>query len=310
MGNAYPTYYVAKMMPHFAADGDTVVSATSDYNLLSVYSVIRTNGTLTLLVINKSSSSNLTANINLSGYLPYTNATIYSYGIPQDTAAETGVGSFDIQTNSASISGSSFSATFAPFSVSVMVLNAANSPPLAPANLVATASNAAVSLSWNSAAGAASYLVSRSTTSGGPYATIASGVTATSCLDTGLANGTTYYYVVAATNAYGVSSNSVEVSAMPIMKFTGTIIGSPGSWSNLGNTITNVFDGNTNTLLRRCERHRRLGRAGFGQRCCGDCDANQLLPAREQRQPDGRRTISRGERGQFQQRRGDVVHGQ
>ena len=123
LGSAYPTYYVAKLMPHFAADGDTVVSATSDYPLLAVYSVKRTNGTLTMLVINKSSSSNLTANINLAGYLPYANATIYSYGIPQDTAAETGVGSPDIaQTNFNGVQ-SIFSATFAPFSASVMVLD-------------------------------------------------------------------------------------------------------------------------------------------------------------------------------------------
>jgi len=125
---AYPTYYVAKLMPYFAANGDTVVSATSDYELLSVYSVKRTNGTLTLLVINKSSSSNLTAAINLSGYLPNTNATVYSYGLPQDTAAETGVGLPDIaQTNLTGVA-SSFSATFAPFSVSVMVLSAAAIP--------------------------------------------------------------------------------------------------------------------------------------------------------------------------------------
>ena len=131
VGSAYPTYYCAKLMPHFAADGDTVVSATSDYELLSVYSVKRTKGALTLLVINKSSSSNLTAVINLAGYLPNTNATIFSYGIPQDTAARTGIGSPDIA--QANITGvqSSFSVTFAPFSASVMVLSAAPPPSLA-----------------------------------------------------------------------------------------------------------------------------------------------------------------------------------
>jgi photosystem II stability/assembly factor-like uncharacterized protein len=123
-----------------------------------------------------------------------------------------------------------------------------NQPPFTPANPTATPSNAAVLLSWNHAVGADSYLIKRSTVSGGSYTTIASGVTATSYLDTGLVNGTTYYYVVAAANAYGVSSNSVEVSAIPGSKLAGTIIGSPGSWSNLGNTITNVFDGNTNTF--------------------------------------------------------------
>jgi len=87
--------------------------------------------------------------------------------------------------------------------------------PAAPAGLTATASNAVVSLSWNGSAGADSYLVKRSTTSGSGYATIATGVTATSYSDTGLVNGTTYYYVVAATNVNGVSSNSIEASATP-----------------------------------------------------------------------------------------------
>jgi hypothetical protein len=123
VGSAYPTYYCAKLMPHFAKHGDAVVSATSDYPLLAVYSVKRTNGTLTLLVINKSSSSHLTANFNLSGYLPFTNATDYSYGIPQDDAARTGIGSPDIaQTNITGIQ-SSFSVAFAPFSATVMVLS-------------------------------------------------------------------------------------------------------------------------------------------------------------------------------------------
>jgi len=247
VGSAYPTYYVARLMPQFAADGDTVVSATSDYPLLAVYSVKRTNGSLTLLVINKSSSSNLTAAINLAGYLPSANATVYSYGIPQDTAARTGVGSPDIAQAILSGVQNSFSATFAPFSVSVMVLSAANQPPLTPANLAATASNAAVALTWNAAAGADSYIIRRSTTSGGSYTDVAAGVTAANYLDPGLVNGTTYYYVVAATNAYGVSSNSIEVSVTPIIKFVGTVIGSSGSWGNSGSTITNMYDGNMNT---------------------------------------------------------------
>jgi hypothetical protein len=60
-------------------------------------------------------------------------------------------------------------------------------------------------------------MIGRSTVTGGPYTNIATGLTATSYLDTGLANGTTYYYVVAATNSYGSSSNSVEASATPMV---------------------------------------------------------------------------------------------
>ena len=242
VGSAYPKYYCAKLMPKFATDGDTVVRATSDYPLLATYAVMRTNGTLTLLVINKSSSSNLTANFNLSGYVPYGSAAIYSYGIPQDEAARTGVGSPDIAQTNFIGAATSFSATFAPFSATVMVMSPANQPPVTPTSLVATASNAVVSLSWNGSAGADSYLVKRSTTSGSGYVTIASGVTATSYLDAGLVNGTTYYYVVAATNANGVSSNSIEVSATPAEMFgwwkfdatSGTTAADSGSGGNPG----------------------------------------------------------------------------
>jgi hypothetical protein len=241
VGSAYPTYYCARLMPHFAKHGDTVVSATSDYPLLAVYSVKRTNGTLTLLVINKSSSSNLTANFNLSGYLPFTNAIVYSYGIPQDDAARTGLGSPDIQTNLTGFQN--LSLTFAPFSASVVELSPGNQPPFTPANLTATISNAAVALTWSAANGAVSYIVRRSTTSGGPYTDIATGVTATSYLDTGLANATTYYYVVAATNAYGISSNSVEVSATPTdmrayYAFDGNVLDTSGNGYNGTNNGT------------------------------------------------------------------------
>jgi hypothetical protein len=242
VGSAYPKYYCAKLMPKFATDGDTVVRATSDYPLLATYAVMRTNGTLTLLVINKSSSSNLTANFNLSGYVPYGNAAIYSYGIPQDDAARTGVGSPDIAQTNFIGAATSFSATFAPFSATVMVMSPANQPPFTPTSLVATASNAVVSLSWNGSAGADSYIVKRSTTSGSGYITIASGVTATSYLDTDLVNGTTYYYVVAATNNNGASLNSIEVSATPAEMFgwwkfdatSGTTAADSGSGGNPG----------------------------------------------------------------------------
>jgi alpha-L-arabinofuranosidase len=242
-GNLYPTYYCAKLMPKFAADGDTVVRATSDYPLLATYAVKRTNGTLTLLVINKSASSALTANFNLSGYVPYGSAAIYSYGIPQDEAARTGDGSPDIAQRNFMGAAASFSATFAPFSATVMVMGAANQPPVTPASLVATASNAVVSLSWDGSAGVDSYIIKRSTISGSGYVTIASGVTAPSYLDAGLINGTTYYYVVTATNVNGVSSNSIEVSATPADMF--------GWWkfdATSGTTAVDSGGGNPGTL--------------------------------------------------------------
>ncbi|XID96169.1 cellulose binding domain-containing protein [Paenibacillaceae bacterium WGS1546] len=87
--------------------------------------------------------------------------------------------------------------------------------PAAPTGLTATAGNAQVALSWTASSGATSYTVKRATTSGGPYTNVATNVTATSYTNMGLTNGTTYYYVVSATNSAGTSANSAQVSATP-----------------------------------------------------------------------------------------------
>ncbi len=83
-------------------------------------------------------------------------------------------------------------------------------------SLVARPENTGARLSWTPANAAASYLVRRATTSGGPYSTIASGVTSPAYLDTGLANGATYHYVVRTVNASGAeSADSSEASVVP-----------------------------------------------------------------------------------------------
>jgi len=86
--------------------------------------------------------------------------------------------------------------------------------PAAPTGLQATPSDTQVSLTWNASSGATSYHVKRSTTNGGSYTQIAS-PTATNYTDIGLADGTTYYYVVSALNFAGESGNSSQVSATP-----------------------------------------------------------------------------------------------
>jgi fibronectin type 3 domain-containing protein len=107
--------------------------------------------------------------------------------------------------------------------------------PPAPTGLTATAGNAQVSLSWNASSGATSYNVKRSTTSGGPYSTIATGVTTTSYTNTNLINGTTYHFVVSAVNSAGQSGNSNQASATPAPPPTGDIFVAPnGTDSNPG----------------------------------------------------------------------------
>jgi sugar lactone lactonase YvrE len=98
--------------------------------------------------------------------------------------------------------------------IEILSAGVANGIPTAPSGLTASAGNAQITLAWNAVPGATSYKVYRSTTSGSGYAAAGTS-TATSVLDTGLTNGTTYYYVVTAVNTTGESPRSSEVSVTP-----------------------------------------------------------------------------------------------
>ena len=92
-------------------------------------------------------------------------------------------------------------------------------PPATPTGLSAAAGDKQVALTWSASTGAATYNVKRSTAHGGPYTTINSPA-GNNYTDPGLADGTTYYYVVSAVNAGGESTNSSEVSATPAASST------------------------------------------------------------------------------------------
>lgn len=88
--------------------------------------------------------------------------------------------------------------------------------PAAPSNLVATAaSTSEIGLTWtDNSTDESSFIIGRSTTNGGPYSDIATvGANVTSFSNGGLSAGTTYYYVVRASNANGDSANSTQASA-------------------------------------------------------------------------------------------------
>jgi fibronectin type 3 domain-containing protein len=91
-----------------------------------------------------------------------------------------------------------------------------NVPPVAPTSLVATAGSNQVSLTWSGSAGATSYNVKRSITSGSGYVTIASTTAPTvNFTDLTAIKFTQYYYVVSAVSTYGESDNSTEATATP-----------------------------------------------------------------------------------------------
>jgi alpha-L-arabinofuranosidase len=133
--NPYPTYYAEKILQYFARPGDSVLDASSDNLLLSAYAVHRTNGALTLLVINKDMTTNLTGQIALTNFSPSTTATIQSWGIPQDQAAENNesAAAQDIATTNLSSVSSNFSYSFPALSMTLFTFQpGAAAPPAAP----------------------------------------------------------------------------------------------------------------------------------------------------------------------------------
>lgn len=87
----------------------------------------------------------------------------------------------------------------------------AATPPLAPTGLTANPGYRQVDLTWNPSANATGYQIRRSSSSGGPFALMAS-VTATNYSDTSLPNGVTYYYVVSSINSVGEGAGSQTVA--------------------------------------------------------------------------------------------------
>ena len=107
-----------------------------------------------------------------------------------------------------------------------------------PTNPAATPGNNTVSLTWSAPGGATGYNVKRSLTGGGPYTTVGT-ATGTSYLDSTVTNGTTYYYVVSATNGSVESANSSEVSVIPnLVATTATLASSPVTSGNYGTAVT------------------------------------------------------------------------
>lgn len=126
--DTYPTWYVDRLLQHFARGGDQLVSSTSDYPLVSVCAAERTNGGLTLLIVNKSPNTAFNTNITISGGSPGSTGTLYSYGIPQDNAAESGVGSADIATSPITGLSTNFSYNFPAYSANVIAFGTGASP--------------------------------------------------------------------------------------------------------------------------------------------------------------------------------------
>lgn len=95
--------------------------------------------------------------------------------------------------------------------------------PAPPALLTATAGNTQVTLSWPASIGATGYILKSGTSSGNETNIVASGITTANYVNTGLSNGVTYFYVVAAMGTAATSGNSPEADATPVLPAPPTI---------------------------------------------------------------------------------------
>ena len=147
-----------------------------------------------------------------------------------------------------------------------------------PTNFNATAGNAQVVLTWTASGGAAGYIIYRSTASG--QEVLYKTVTGTSFTDAGLANGTTYYYKIAAVNSGGASALSgrtppnrcCEADSGPAASASEGIDGIP----SLGSRLVPE----TMSAAASSENQPAKGVIRYGRYPCGAC-----RPPRDRRRP-------------------------
>ena len=162
----------------------------------------------------------------VGGTPPYTNYTIVAGTLPVGLVLSTNTGALS---GTPSVAGTyNFTAQVkdsrGAFDTSVCSITVGTACVAGPTSVYAAPRCGSNVVSWATLSGASSYNVKRSTTSGGPYTTIKSGLssTGTSYLDTSAVNCTTYYYVVSAVKSGVETCNSTEASVT-----TGT----PSPWN-------------------------------------------------------------------------------
>lgn len=123
-----PVYYAFKLLTHWGRGGDRTVTTTSDSTLLSCHAAKLADGRLALLVVNKSPTADISAQISVANFVPGSaSATVWSYGKPNDAQNSANP---DLSQSTISNVSASFSYTFPSYSASVIELAAAVATPV------------------------------------------------------------------------------------------------------------------------------------------------------------------------------------
>jgi hypothetical protein len=115
----FATYYGLKMLTALGKPGDKLVRTTSSNSLLSTHAVLRANGELTLLLVNKDPSNTTTASVAVSGFTPASTGSVETYGKTSSAIAS----------SSATGLGPNFKIAAEPYSLTTVVLSPAKGAP-------------------------------------------------------------------------------------------------------------------------------------------------------------------------------------
>jgi uncharacterized membrane protein len=107
----FPPYYGLQMLSFLGRAGDTMLTTTSNQNLIAAHAVKQADGKLALLLINKDPRTSSTVSLFLQGYTAQVSTTVYSYR--ENTSSIT------------SLPGTATRVKIAPYSLTIVVLSPA-----------------------------------------------------------------------------------------------------------------------------------------------------------------------------------------
>lgn len=150
------------------------------------------------------------------------NSKLYTSPVLRKTSPPTpmslNVSNVDLLTLKVLDGGDGNTSDLADWALAHLLPKGTDSPiPLTPTGLTAVPGNRQVTLNWTATANAVSYKIYRSTTAGAEGSVVQSEFIGTSWTNTGLTNGTRYFYKIRAQNGAGISGFSAEVGATPVL---------------------------------------------------------------------------------------------
>ena len=239
-----PSWYSYTMMTRFLGGAGTqVYDTTKSLNGIRISATKQADGNWSVMVVNSNTTSQ-DISVNFTSAI---NKTLYRHlydpnNLPQGDGI---IGASAKYTNVST----AFTDTLPARGVAIYT-SIDDGSAVAPYQLAATTGNGQASLSWKAPlAGATSYNIKRSTSFGGPYTTIQTGVTTTSYLNTGLTVGQTYYYVVSAVNGSESGNSNQTFSIQGSNLVLGKTVTASSSLEDSDWGKAKVTDGERNSIV-------------------------------------------------------------